>query len=89
MKIPVFAQADPIQGRRDLAVHHEPAPDGGGAHVFGAQENDADVDADDVSVGPAGLWVEGIDEAVATVDFGAIPIVHGGEGARGEFGGEH
>ena len=61
----------------DLTILHEPAPDVSRAHVFGAQEDDARVDADDVRVGPAGLGVEGVDEAVAAVDFGAVTIVHG------------
>ena len=75
--------------QRDLAVAHEPAPDVFGAHVFGAEEDDTDVDADDVGVGPAGLWVEGVDEAVFTVDLGAVLVEHRPEGTRGELGREH
>ena len=73
----------------DLTILHEPAPDVSRAHVFGAQEDDAGVDADDVGVGPGGLGVEGVDEAVLAVDFWAVPGVHRFKSASGEFGGEH
>ena len=72
-----------------FAILHEPAPDVSGSHVFGAQENDAGVDADDVGVGPGGLGVEGVDEPVPAIDFGAVPGVHRFKGAGGEVGGEH
>ena len=68
---------------------HEPAPDVAGAGVFGAEEDDAGVDAYDVGVDPAGFGVEGVDEAVFAVDLLAVLVVHRLQSSRGEFGGEH
>ena len=70
-------------------VSHEPTPDVFGAHVFGAQKNYAGVDADDVGVGPTRLGVEGVDEAVLAIAFGAVSGVHRFKGAGGQLGGEH
>ena len=84
-----FYKPDAIHGERDLAVFHEPAPDVAGAGVFGAEEDDADVDADHVGIDPAGLGVEGVDEAVLAVDLFAVLVVHGLQSSGGEFGCEH
>lgn len=92
IKRPMFLfrlQPYSTQGAGDFAVSHEPTPDVSSAHVFGTQKNDAGVDADDVGVDPGGLGVEGVDEAVAAIDFGAVPIVHRLQSASGEVGSEH
>lgn len=68
---------------------HEPAPDVAGAGVFGAEEDDAGVDANHVGVDPAGLGIEGVDEAVLAVDLVAILVVHCLQCSSGEFGCEH
>ncbi len=60
-----------------------------GAHVFGAEEDDADVDSDDVCVDPAGFGIEGVDESILAVDLCAVLLVHGPQRARCEFGSEH
>ena len=58
-----------IQREGDFAVLHEPAPDVAGAHVLGAEEDYAGVDADDVCVDPAGFGIKGVDEAVLAVNL--------------------
>ena len=82
-------EPDAIHGERDFAVLHEPAPDVAGASVFGAEEDYADVDADDVGVDPAGFGIEGVDEPVLAVDLVAVLVVHRLQGSRCEFGSEH
>lgn len=56
---------------------HEPAPDGAGAQVFGAEEDDAGVDADHVGVDPSRFRIEGVDKAVLAVNLGTPALVHG------------
>lgn len=73
----IFYEADASHGQGDFGVLHEPVPNLSRAHVFGAQEDYAGVDADHVRVDPAGLRVEGVDEAVLAVDFGAVLFMHG------------
>jgi len=68
---------------------HEPAPDVAGAGVFGAEEDDAGVDANHVGVDPAGLGIERVDEAVLAVGFLTVPVVHCLQSSCGEFGCEH
>ena len=73
----VFHKPDPLHRQGDLAVEHEPAPDVAGAHVFGAQKDDAGVDSDDVGVDPAGFGIEGVDEAVLAINLCAVLLIHG------------
>src|SRR6185295_11568127 len=87
--IKIWTQADCREYSQDLPILHEPAPDVSGAHVFGAQKNYAGVDSNYVGVGPGGLRVEGVDEAVFAVDFRAVLIKHRLQGAGGEVGSEH
>ena len=68
---------------------HEPAPDVGGAHVFGAEEDDAGVDTDDVRVDPVGLGIKGVDEAVLAVNLWTPTFAHRVERSSGELGCEH
>ena len=57
-----------LHRRWNLRVAHEPLPDAARAQVLGAEQRDADVDADDVGVHPAVGRMEGVGEAVAAVD---------------------
>lgn len=78
----VFHEADALHRKRDLGVLHEPAPDVPGAHVFGAQEDDAGVDSDHVSIDPARFGIERVYEAILPVNLCAVLLIHGPQRAR-------
>ena len=90
-------EAGLLHGERDFRVAGEGVPDEAGAEVFGLDDADAEVDAEDVGVVPVGLRVEGVAEAVATVGLVAVVGFEGaldteagfgeeGEGAGGRIG---
>src|ERR1051326_87684 len=87
--VTIVSYPNTIQRQRHFAILHEPAPDVAGAHVFGAEKNDADVDADDVCIDPAGFGIEGVDETVPAIDLLAILLSHRAHRRGGEFRSEH
>ena len=52
----------------DFGVLHEPAPDSSGTEIFGAEEGDAQVDADHIRVHPAVSWMKRIGKPIAPID---------------------
>src|SRR4051812_25416765 len=61
----LFPEPRQLQRPPRLRVAHETFPHPAGPGVFGHDQGDAQVDADDVGGGPAGVGIEGVDEAVA------------------------
>ena len=46
------------------------------AHVLSAEENYADVDANDVRVDPADLGIKGVDESILAVNLLTVLFTH-------------
>ena len=58
-------ESNVAHGGDGLRVLHEGVPDEGGAEIFGHEETNAEIDAEDVGVVPVQLGVEGVTESVA------------------------
>ena len=69
-------QPDRLQRAGNFRVAHEPAPDVAGAQILGAEDCDADINADYVGVYPSVIWVKGVGEAVPAVNFRPEFVVH-------------
>ena len=65
-----------LQRARDFRILHEPRPDAAAAQVLGAQQRDAEIDADDIGIDPAARRVKRIGEAIPAIDAIAEPLAH-------------
>ena len=61
---------------------HEGVPDEGGTKVFGHEETDAKIDAEDLGIVPVEVGVEGVAESVAPPGIFAEVVSHGAEDAH-------
>ena len=57
--MPLAFEAAGFHGGDGLGVLHEGVPDEGGAEIFGHEEADAEIDAQDLGVIPVEVGVEG------------------------------
>src|SRR3979411_1606203 len=64
-----------------FGVLHEGIPDKGGAEIFGHEETDAEIDAEDLGVVPVEVGVEGVAETIAAPGISAEVVSHGAEDA--------
>src|SRR5206468_2462531 len=71
-----FEAASP-HGGDGLGVLHEGVPDEGGAEIFGHEETDAEIDAENLRVVPVEVGVEGVAEPVAAPGIFAEVVSHG------------
>src|SRR6266478_5816113 len=77
----VAFEAAGLHGGDGLGVLHEGVPDEGGAEIFGHEETDAEIDAEDLGVVPVEVGVEGVAEAVTAPGIFAEVVSHGTEDA--------
>ena len=66
-------EAGALHSEGNFGVAGEGFPDEAGAEIFGHQDADAEVDAEDVGVVPVGLRMEGVAESVTAI--GALAII--------------
>ena len=81
-------EAGAPHGEGDFRVAGEGVPDEAGAEVFGHEEADAEIDAEDVGVVVVGLGMEGVAEAVAAAGFVAVVGFERALDAQAGFGEE-
>ena len=74
-------EAAGLHGGDGLGVLHEGVPDEGGAEIFGHEETDAEIDAEDLGVVPVEVGMEGVAEAVASPGVLAEVVAEGAEDA--------
>src|SRR5260370_28233077 len=77
----VAFEAAGLHGGDGLGVLHEGIPDEGGAKIFGHEETDAEIDAEDFGIVPVEGWVGGVAEAVAAPGVLAEVVAEGAEDA--------
>src|SRR5262245_13098562 len=78
-----------VFGFANFGVSHEPAPDVSAAQVLGAEQGDADVNADHVGIDPAGGRVEGVGETISAVNLLSEFLFHLAQGGQRDFRREH
>ena len=74
-------EAAGLHGGYGLGVLHEGLPDKGGAEIFGHEQTDAEIDADDFRVEPVEVGVEGVAETVTASGISAEVVSYGAENA--------
>src|SRR6185437_12134440 len=87
------AEAHALHRALDVLIAHEPVPDISGQQIFHTKERNADVNADDILVHPQLLvfpvWIEGVREAVGSIDLVPIDAAHFSQHGKADFRSEH
>jgi len=73
----------------DGGVGHEPAPDISGQQILGAEQGDADIDADDIGIEPFLGGIECIHKSILAIDVVFEMIAHGAQRGDGDIWREH
>jgi hypothetical protein len=73
----------------DGGVGHEPAPDISGQQILGAEQSDADVDADHIGIEPFLGGIEGVHKSILAIDVIFEMIAHGAQRRYGDIRREH
>src|SRR6266478_5958225 len=82
-------KTDKVEAAVDRGVAHEPVPDVTSASVLCAEQGDADVDAYNICVHPAGCGIEGIGKGIPTVDLTSETSLHRFQSLKRNIRGEH
>src|SRR5262245_25734345 len=78
-----------VFGLANFGVSHEPAPDVSAAQVLGAEQGNANINADHVGIDPAGGRVESVGETITAINLLPEFLFHLAQGGQCDVRREH